>query len=196
MLRVAFLLFLLPLCVLAGTCLNGQTWLIPGANLVVEVVGGSATIYPPLPDGKPDRNSFALKVELTMIVERERFVPPNTPNPSTNDICYTPLASFPADVTMPLGDFYKGKPCGRIVKYANLTDYDCAGEVITSEPAPGVKVHAVKVTMSHPSQPLVFVSLFELPNANLTKQSWSNTTYTNGTLYSTHYRYVDLPFKA
>lgn len=181
--RLVVLLLLLPLSVLAGTCQDGTVWTISGSNLVVEVIGSRATIYPPLPNGQPDRGAFSLTLEVTMVVERVR----DTQAPNT---CTAPLNSFKDASITPLSPTYGSDTCGEIVRYANLTDYDCTGRFFTAHPSTGVDVDTVELRMSHPSDDFVFVALFEVPNVNATKTTYQDTTYTNGTVYSSEYRYA------
>lgn len=196
--RVAVVCFaiLLPLSVWAGTCRNAQSTAIGGENLVVEVVGPNATIYPPLANGEPNKKSFSFTIDLTMVTERVRGPLNGDPQQSTNDICYTPLSSTGDPTLTPLSEFYRGKPCGELVKYVDLADYDCEADDYETFPAAGVVVKTVKLRMSHPDNPFVYIALFEVPNANLTKETYSDTTHTNGTIYSTYYRYVTVCWKA
>lgn len=191
--RLVVVLLMLPLAVTAGTCLDGTTSMIAGSNLVVEIVGPKATIYPPLSSGQPDRNAFSLGLDMTMITERRRGGLNGDPNQPTNDICFAPMNSFSDPSVTPLSDHWHGTQCGDLVKYVNLTEFDCSTREFTAYPLPGVQVKSVELTMAHESSPFTFVALFELPNANATKATYSNTTYSNGTVYSTHYRYAPSP---
>lgn len=157
---------------------------------MVEITGPNATIYPPLPNGQPNRKAFSFTIDLTMVTERVRGPVNGDPNQSKNDICYTPLSATGDPSLTPLSPFYRNKPCGELVKYIALDDYDCDATEYETFPAAGVVVKTVKLRMSHADNPFVYIAIFEVPNANLTKQTYSDTTFTNGTVYSSHYRYV------
>lgn len=188
--RLFLLLLLLPLSAMAGTCLDGKTWTLAGENLVVEIVGPKATIYPPLPGGRPDRGAFSLAIDLTVVVERVRGDTFGNPDPSTNEICWTPLSTWRDPDATPLSEYYRNGKCGDVVKYVNLTDYNCDAISYIAKPAPGLEVSTVKLSMTHPGDPFVYLAIFEVPNVNATKATWNDTTHTNGSLYSTFYKYV------
>ena len=190
MARLVVVLLLLPLAVIAGTCLDGSTSMISGSNLVVEINGPKATIYPPLPSGQPDRKAFSLGLEVTMVTERIRGPLNGDPNQPTSQICNTPLNSFRDSSVTALSDYYLGSKCGDLVKYIDLSEFDCSTRSFKTYPSAGVEVETVELSMTQEGSPFTFVALFELPNANATKATYSNTTYTNGTAYSTYYRYA------
>lgn len=177
-------LLLLPCVVLGGNCSSQAPLLIPGENMMIEITGSTTTLFPSV-KGAPDRDSFSLSAVLFMVVERERLG--NLTLEVTNDVC--PFPKFEGD---PLGDSYKGDPLPPIVKYEDITDYDCytTDYIATPENGEGAQVRTIKVVMTRPSSNFRFTSLFELPNKSFIKKAYNETQYSNGVPYITRYRYV------
>lgn len=146
-------------------------------------------IYPPSAKSPFDPDYFTVSIGVSNLVERLRF---NTTSPVTNDICYAPMSSFRKSGLTPFDTTYLDRPCGEIVRTANMSDFNCEIEKFTATPplGNGAKVETVRVNMSNPLTSAYVLLDLEIPNANFPKEIINNTAFTNGTIYSSYYRYV------
>jgi hypothetical protein len=151
-----------------------------GDNMAVVVSGGVALIYPVI-NGVPSPDSFSLRTQLIMTVERLRDS--NFPGNPNRECIYAKKGD-------PLATTGEGETFGEILGYIDITEFDCYLDNYTVNYGLGRLVDTVRVTFSQNGSSLHHVAYFEISNADFVKKRYNDTTYTHGKVYEVKYTYA------